>query len=41
MIMCYEEPILEVIYFSQKDVVTASSPEQTGDDWGDNHNPWA
>lgn len=38
--MSYEEPILEVIYFSQKDVVTASSPEQTGSDWGDNHNPW-
>lgn len=38
--MCYEEPILEVIYFSRKDVVTASSPEQTGRDWKDNYNPW-
>lgn len=35
--MCYEEPMLEIVYFSQKDVVTAS---QTEDDWGDDYNPW-
>lgn len=38
--MSYEEPILEILYFSQTDVVTASTSEQTGNDWGDNHNPW-
>lgn len=35
--MYYEEPILDVEYFQGKDVVTSS---QTGDDWGDGHNPW-
>lgn len=36
--MCYEEPILEVILFQTKDVITDS---QTGNDWGDGYDPWA
>lgn len=38
--MCYEEPILEIIYFSEQDVTTTSVPDQTGSDWGDGYNPW-
>ena len=39
--MYYEEPILEIIYFSNPEVVTTSIPDETGSDWGDEYNPWA
>ena len=35
--MYYEEPILEVEYFHEQDVLTTSMTES---DWDDNINPW-
>lgn len=39
--MYYQKPEIEIIVL-EEDVFTenTTTPSQTGDDWGDNYNPW-